>query len=135
MATVDPIATSTAEPARRLDVRQLRRREEPQGAAVGRAAARPARSRCTSILFVAMWVKTIWEIEQLDKPKIDDRPRGRAAAAAAAAAAAGWREAARRQQITPKKIKVKDIVQPVKIEKQEATADRGQGRSERRGRW
>ena len=69
-------------------------------------------------LFLFMWVKTIWDLEQLDKPKttIDlavapppppppPPPPGGAKP--------------HDVQIQPKKIKVKDIVQPVKIEKQE----------------
>jgi len=69
-------------------------------------------------LFVTMWIKTIWEIEQLERPKtsIDlavapppppppPPPPGGAKPQTV--------------QITPKKIKVKDIVQPVKIEKQQ----------------
>ncbi len=69
-------------------------------------------------LFVTMWIQTIWEIEQLDKPKtgIDlavapppppppPPPPGGAKP--------------QEVQLTPKKIKVKDIVQPVKIEKQQ----------------
>jgi protein TonB len=78
------------------------------------------------VLFTAMWVKTIWQIDQLDKPKstIDlavapppppppPPPPGGAKP--------------HEQQITPKKIKVKDIVQPVKIEKQEATVVEDKG--------
>ncbi|HEY0250341.1 MAG TPA: hypothetical protein VGC41_02400, partial [Kofleriaceae bacterium] len=72
-------------------------------------------------LFVGMWIKQIWQIDMLDKPKtsIDlavapppppppQPPPG----------------GAKPQQptITPKKIKVKDIVQPVKMEKQEVQA-------------
>jgi len=70
------------------------------------------------VLFLGMWVKSIWEIEQLDRPKtsIDlavapppppppPPPKG------------GSKP--HDVQITPKKIKVKDIVQPVKIEKQD----------------
>jgi len=70
------------------------------------------------VLFAAMWIKTIWDVEQLDKPKttIDlavapppppppPPPPGGAKP--------------HEQTITPKKIKVKDIVQPVKMEKQE----------------
>jgi protein TonB len=68
-------------------------------------------------LFVLGWIKTIWDIEQLERPKtgIDlavapppppppPPPPGGAKP--------------QEVQITPKKIKVKDIVQPVKIEKQ-----------------
>jgi protein TonB len=71
-----------------------------------------------AVLFLTMWVKTIWDIEQLDRPKtgVDlaiapppppppPPPKG------------GVKP--HDVQITPKKIKVRDIVQPVKIEKQE----------------
>ena len=73
-------------------------------------------------LFVTMWIKTIWELEQLERPKtgIDlavapppppppPPPPGGAKP--------------QEVQITPKKIKVKDIVQPVKIEKQETVVE------------
>ena len=122
-------------PLRARDVRELRRGEESQAAAVGRRRCSPARSSFHIGLFVAMWIKTIWEIEQLERPKttIDlavappppppppPPPKGGAKP--------------HDVQITPKKIKVKDIVQPVKIEKQEVTAGRGQGRPERRRGW
>lgn len=77
------------------------------------------------VLFVSMWVKTIWDIEQLDRPKttIDlavapppppppPPPPGGAKP--------------HEVQITPKKIKVRDIVQPVKIEKQEQKVENEQ---------
>jgi protein TonB len=85
-------------------------------------------------LFLAMWIKTIWDIEQLDRPKttIDlavapppppppPPPKG------------GARP--HDVQITPKKIKVKDIVQPVKIEKQEVkeVEDKGDPNGEEGG--
>jgi len=70
-------------------------------------------------LFLTMWIKTIWDVEMLDRPKttIDlavapppppppPPPPGGAKP--------------HDVQIQPKKIKVRDIVQPVKIEKQEA---------------
>jgi len=70
------------------------------------------------VLFLTMWVKTIWDIEQLDRPKntVDlaiapppppppPPPKG------------GVKP--QDVQITPKKVRVRDIVQPVKIEKQE----------------
>jgi hypothetical protein len=73
------------------------------------------------VLFATMWVKTVWDIEQLDRPKnsIDiaiapppppppPPPKG------------GVKP--KDVTITPKKIRVRDIVQPVKIEKQEAPA-------------
>ncbi|HEY1547704.1 MAG TPA: hypothetical protein VGG28_07790 [Kofleriaceae bacterium] len=71
-------------------------------------------------LFLFMWIKTIWDLEQLDRPKttIDlavapppppppPPPPGGAKP--------------HDVQIQPKKIKVRDIVQPVKIEKQDQT--------------
>ena len=73
-------------------------------------------------LFVTMWIKTIWDLEMLERPKttIDlavapppppppPPPPGGAKP--------------HEVQITPKKIKVKDIVQPVKIEKQETVVE------------
>jgi protein TonB len=69
-------------------------------------------------LFFVMWMKTIWEIEQLEKPKtgID-----LAVAPPPPPPPPPPPGGAKPQdvQITPKKIKVKDIVQPVKIEKQQ----------------
>ncbi len=69
-------------------------------------------------LFLFMWIKTIWDLEQLDRPKttIDlavapppppppPPPPGGAKP--------------HDMTIVPKKIQVKDIVQPVKVEKQE----------------
>jgi protein TonB len=73
------------------------------------------------VLFLTMWVKTIWDIEQLERPKnmVDlavapppppppPPPKG------------GVKP--HDVQITPKKVRVRDIVQPVKIEKQEVAA-------------
>jgi protein TonB len=73
------------------------------------------------VLFLTMWVKTIWDIEQLDRPKntVDlavapppppppPPPKG------------GVKP--HDVQITPKKVRVRDIVQPVKIEKKEEAA-------------
>jgi protein TonB len=70
------------------------------------------------VLFVTMWIKTIWDIEQLERPKsaVDiaiapppppppPPPKG------------GVKP--KDVTITPKKVKVRDIVQPVKMEKQE----------------
>src|SRR5258705_906419 len=70
------------------------------------------------VIFVTMWVKSIWEIEELDAAKATSDmafapppppppppPKGGAKP--------------KDQQIVPKKIKVKDIVQPVKMEKRE----------------
>ena len=106
---VDGLRCSATSPTRRA----ARRRSGPL-----RCSSRVA-ARSTSCSFVTMWVKSIWEIEHARAAEDVGRSRGRAAAAAAASAAAGWREAAGRPKITPKKMKVKDIVQPVKIEKQE----------------
>jgi protein TonB len=77
------------------------------------------------IVYVAVilttWIKSIWDIEQLDRPKNSmdlaiapppppppPPPKGGAKP--------------RDVQITPRKVRVKDIVQPVKIEKQEVAA-------------
>ncbi|MDB4953591.1 MAG: putative TonB protein [Myxococcales bacterium] len=79
-----------------------------------------------AVLLVTMWIKSIWEIESLDHqkggvdiaiapppppppppPKGGERPHD--------------------VQLQPKKIKVKDIVQPVKIEKQEVQAPEDKG--------
>ena len=79
-----------------------------------------------AILLVTMWIKSIWDIEALDQqkggvdiaiapppppppppPKGGERPHD--------------------VQLQPKKIKVKDIVQPVKIEKQEVAAPEDKG--------
>jgi periplasmic protein TonB len=70
------------------------------------------------VIFVTMWIKSIWEIEQLEPPKGTSDiafapppppppppPKGGAKP--------------KDQQVVPKKIKVKDIVQPVKQEKRE----------------
>jgi protein TonB len=69
-------------------------------------------------LFFVMWMKTIWEIEQLEKPKtgID-----LAVAPPPPPPPPPPKGGAKPQdvKIEPKKIKVKDIVQPVKIEKQQ----------------
>ena len=68
-------------------------------------------------VFGAMWIKSIWDIEQLEPPKssID-----LAAAPAPPPPPPPPKGGAKPQEtvIVPKKIKVKDIVQPVKIEKQ-----------------
>jgi len=73
------------------------------------------------VLFLTMWVKTIWDIEQLERPKntVDlaiapppppppPPPKG------------GVKP--HDVTITPKKVRVRDIVQPVKIEKKEEEA-------------
>jgi periplasmic protein TonB len=73
------------------------------------------------VLFVSMWVKTIWDIEQLDRPK---NSMDLAIAAPPPPPPAPPKGGAKPKDviITPKKVKVKDIVQPVKIEKQEVAA-------------
>jgi periplasmic protein TonB len=70
------------------------------------------------VLFVSMWVKTIWDIEQLDRPK---NSMDLAIAAPPPPPPPPPKGGAKPKDvvITPKKVKVKDIVQPVKIEKQE----------------
>jgi len=72
------------------------------------------------VLFVSMWVKTIWDIEQLDKPKTSiDLAVAPPPPPPPPPPPGGAKP--HEVQITPKKIKVKDIVQPVKMEKQEVT--------------
>ncbi|MEO7731523.1 MAG: hypothetical protein ABIY55_11160 [Kofleriaceae bacterium] len=73
------------------------------------------------VLFVSMWVKTIWDIEQLDRPK---NSMDLAIAAPPPPPPPPPKGGAKPKDvvITPKKVKVKDIVQPVKIEKQEVAA-------------
>ena len=73
------------------------------------------------VLFVSMWVKTIWDIEQLDRPK---NSMDLAIAAPPPPPPPPPKGGAKPKDVvlTPKKIKVKDIVQPVKIEKQEVQA-------------
>lgn len=73
------------------------------------------------VIFTTMWVKTIWDIEQLERPKnsID-----LAVAPPPPPPPPPPKGGAKPQdvKITPKKVRVRDIVQPVKIEKQEAVA-------------
>lgn len=73
-------------------------------------------------LFVAMWAKSIWEIEQLEKPKMAVDLAVAPAPPPPPPPLKGSTKP-QNQVITPKKIKVKDIVQPVKIEKQEAPVE------------
>jgi protein TonB len=70
------------------------------------------------VLFVSMWVKSIWDIESLDHPK---NTSDIAIAPPPPPPPPPPKGGAKPQdvQLQPKKIKVKDIVQPVKMEKQE----------------
>jgi periplasmic protein TonB len=73
------------------------------------------------VLFLTMWVKTIWDIEQLDRPK----NAGELAIAAPPPPPPPPPKGGVKPKdvtITPKKIKVRDIVQPVKIEQKEVAA-------------
>ncbi|MBL0220499.1 MAG: hypothetical protein IPQ07_42350 [Myxococcales bacterium] len=71
-----------------------------------------------AVLFLTMWVKSIWEIEMLERPKTQvDLAVAPPPPPPPPPPPGGARP--QNVQITPKKIKVKDIVQPVKIEKQE----------------
>ena len=64
-----------------------------------------------------MWAKSIWEIEQLERPKTTvDLAVAPPPPPPPPPPPGGAKP--QTQVITPKKIKVKDIVQPVKIEKQ-----------------
>lgn len=70
------------------------------------------------VLFVSMWIKSIWDIEMLDRPKTSvDLAVAPPPPPPPPPPPGGAKP--QTPQITPKKIKVKDIVQPVKIEKQE----------------
>ena len=78
------------------------------------------------IIFVSMWIKTIWDLEQLEKPKTQiDLAVAPPPPPPPPPPPGGAKP--HEVQITPKKIKVKDIVQPVKIEKQEATVTEDKG--------
>jgi protein TonB len=72
-----------------------------------------------AVLFLSMWVKTIWDIEQLDRPK---NSMDLAIAAPPPPPPPPPKGGVKPKDvvITPKKIRVKDIVQPVKIEQKEA---------------
>ncbi len=72
-------------------------------------------------IFMTMWAKTIWDIDQLDRPK---NSVDLAIATPPPPPPAPPKGAVKPQdvKITPKKVRVKDIVQPVKIEKQEVVA-------------
>ena len=70
------------------------------------------------VLFVTMWIQSIWEVEMLDRPKTQvDLAVAPPPPPPPPPPPGGAKP--QTPQITPKKIKVKDIVQPVKIEKQE----------------
>ncbi|MDX2093504.1 MAG: hypothetical protein SFX73_37010 [Kofleriaceae bacterium] len=70
------------------------------------------------IVFGVMWAQSIWEIEMLDKPKTQvDLAVAPPPPPPPPPPPGGAKP--QQVQLTPKKIKVKDIVQPVKIEKQE----------------
>jgi len=70
-----------------------------------------------SLLFV-MWIKTIWDLEQLERPKMSiDLAVAPPPPPPPPPPPGGAKP--HETIITPKKLKVKDIVQPVKVEKQE----------------
>jgi periplasmic protein TonB len=75
-------------------------------------------------LFVAMWAKSIWEVERLDKPKdlislgqVDPPPPPPPPPKASSKP--------QDVQIVPKKPRVRDIIQPVRIEDKTPTPDPG----------
>jgi protein TonB len=73
-------------------------------------------------LFVTMWIKTIWEIEQLERPKTSiDLAVAPPPPPPPPPPPGGAKP--QEVRIEPKKIKVKDIVQPVKIEKEVAKVE------------
>jgi periplasmic protein TonB len=68
------------------------------------------------VIFVTMWVKTIWEVEQLDRPKsTSDIALGPPPPPPAAPPKGAQKP--KDLQVVPKKIKVRDMVQPVHIDK------------------
>jgi protein TonB len=70
------------------------------------------------VLFASMWVKSIWDIELLERPKTQvDLAVAPPPPPPPPPPPGGAKPVT--PQITPKKIKVKDLVQPVKTEKQE----------------
>ena len=72
------------------------------------------------VLFLTMWIKSIWEIEMLERPKTKYEISVAPPPPPPPPPPPGGAKP-QTPQITPKKMKVKDIVQPVKIEKQEVT--------------
>jgi len=72
------------------------------------------------VLFVTMWIKSIWEIEMLERPKTKYELAVAPPPPPPPPPPPGGAKP-QTPQITPKRLKVKDIVQPVKIEKQEIT--------------
>ncbi len=70
------------------------------------------------VLFLTMWIKSIWEIEMLDRPKTKYELAVAPPPPPPPPPPPGGAKP-QTPQIVPKKMKVKDIVQPVKIEKQE----------------
>ncbi len=71
-----------------------------------------------AVLGAAFWIKSIWDIEMLERPKTQlDLAMAPPPPPPPPPPPGGAKP--HEVQITPKKIKVKDIVQPVKIEKQE----------------
>jgi protein TonB len=70
------------------------------------------------VLFFAMWMKSIWDIEMLDRPKVTTSLAVAPAPPPPPPPPPGGAKPVT-PVLTPKKVKVKDIVQPVKIEKQE----------------
>jgi protein TonB len=70
-------------------------------------------------LFVAMWIKVIWQIDQVDKPKISTNLAIAAPPPPPPPPPKGSSKPQTPQQVVEHKKKVTDIVQPVKIAKQE----------------
>lgn len=68
------------------------------------------------VIFVAMWAKTIWDLEQLEKPKVSiDLAVAPPPPPPPPPPPGGAKP--RDVQITPKKLKVKELVQPTKVDK------------------
>lgn len=78
------------------------------------------------VVFTVMWATSIWSLEQLDKPKMSiDLAVAPPPPPPPPPPPGGAKP--RDIQITPKKTKVKDIVQPVKVEKQPVTPEPDSG--------
>jgi protein TonB len=72
------------------------------------------------VVFAAMWAKSIWALEQLDKPKSNiDLAVAPPPPPPPPPPPGGAKP--QEVQVTQKKVKVKDVVQPEKVEKQEHT--------------
>ncbi len=70
-------------------------------------------------LFLAMWIRVIWQIDQVDKPKVSTNLALAAPPPPPPPPPKGSSKPQQPTQVVEHKKKVTDIVQPVKVEKQE----------------